>query len=496
MDELGHEVQEIKEDLAFERETLDESIRHDYSTSEDGIVPLERRRPLWHFACLWTTFAAGFSFLFLGFELHDGHGLGEVVGIAALGYGLYAAYAMFGAYLGSRTGQTHGLLTRSIFGLGGSWIVSLFVLIAPLGWVAFQANLMVQVWDGLYGWDHLMLLTLVFCGVMILNNLLGFTGISVFARYLVTPLILLWISYLVIKVLVSDNDALSGTPAGPGLPFWVAVSAVIGFAMWGNEPDVFRYGKPSFWWPLPAFLFAGFWFVLFTTGGWMMAQLAHSSDFGAQIRFITDYSLFGASALAWILVTISQFAINDGNYYESINAGQNLIGAWHRWRRVYTCLIVAALGVFAGWLVNFHFLNGWFKVAGFLAITVPCATVIMVVDHFLLPRLFGISRPLTKIPAWSEAGPINVPAVVALLAAVAFGVIGLADLPNGWIYSTPPDNWGPVPVEAWVLAGIVYIAGVAVARMVVPNVKRVLGFARFALDEEPSPAPVPTGSGA
>ena len=47
-------------------------------------------------------------------------------------------------------------------------------------------------------------------------------------------------------------------------------------------------------------------------------------------------------------------------------------------------------------LVNFHFLNGWFKVASFLAVTVPCATVIMAVDHFLLPRLFRISRPLTK----------------------------------------------------------------------------------------------------
>ena len=27
-----------------------------------------------------------------------------------LGYGIYVAYAMAGSYLGSRTGQTHGLL--------------------------------------------------------------------------------------------------------------------------------------------------------------------------------------------------------------------------------------------------------------------------------------------------------------------------------------------------------------------------------------------------
>ena len=83
------------------------------------------------------------------------------------------------------------------------------------------------------------------------------------------------------------------------------------------------------------------------------------------------YSLFGAFWLAWIIATISQFAINDGNYYESVNAGQNLIGGWKRWRRPFTCLIVAGGGVIAADLVNFHFLNGWFKVASFLAVERP-----------------------------------------------------------------------------------------------------------------------------
>jgi purine-cytosine permease-like protein len=482
--EVVHDIDELREDLGYEREMLDESIAHDYSTSSTGIVPLTRRRPIWHFAGLWTTFAAGFSFIFLGFELHDGHSLASVALITVIGFGLYAAYAMFGAYLGARTGQTHGLLTRSIFGVAGSWLVSAFVLVAPLGWVGFQAGLMVQIWDGLYGWGHVFTLTLVFGGVMILNNLFGFTGISVFARYLVTPLIILWVLYLVIKAFVIDSDKLGGTPPGPGLPFWVAVTAVIGFAMWGNEPDVFRFGKPSFWWPLPSFLFAGVWFVLFTMGGWMMAQLSKSADFGAQMKFITDYSLFGALWLAWILATISQFAINDGNFYESVNAGQNLIGGWRHWRRPYTALLVAGGGVIAAWLVNYHFLNGWFKVAGFLAITVPCSTVIMAVDHFVLPRLFRISRPLTQVPSWSQAGTCNVPAVVALLAAVVFGVIGLADLPSGWGYDSAPNSWGPVPPEAWVLSGVVYIAAVAVARVVVPSLRGVLGFPSYVRDEQ------------
>jgi purine-cytosine permease-like protein len=481
--EIAHDVDELREDLAFERATLDESVKHDYSTSDTGIVPLDRRRPMWHFMGLWTTFVAGFSYMFLGFELHDGgHSLAATVGITAFGYALYIAYAMVGSYLGARTGQTHALLTRSIFGLVGSWVVSAFILVAPLGWVAFQANLMITLWDGFYSWGHLFTLTLLFAGLMIFNNLLGFTGISVFARYLVTPLLILWGIYMVVKAGINAHGRLGGTPTGSGLPFWVAVTAVIGFAMWGNEPDFWRFGKPRFAWPLPTYLFAGGWFVLFVMAGWMMEQLAKSADEAAIFRFTVHYSLFGAFWLAWIIATISQFAINDGNYYESVNAGQNLIGGWRRWHRALTCLIVAGGGVIAADLVNFHFINGWFKVATFLAITVPCATVIMAVDHFLLPRLFRISRPLTRVPSWEETGLINVPAVVALLAAVFFGVTGTANWPHGWIYSAPQNSWGPVPIESWLIAGALYIGLVAVVRSM-GRVRDWLGFARTVPDD-------------
>ena len=489
--EVATDVEDFRADLEFERAELDASIRHDYSTSDTGIVPLDRRRPMWHFMGLWTTFVAGFSYMFLGFEIRDGgHSLASTIGITILGYGLYVAYAMVGSYLGSRTGQTHALLTRSVFGVGGSWIVSAFVLIAPLGRVAFQANLLVTLWDGFYGWGHVFTLTLLLAGVMILNNLLGFTGISVFARYLVTPILILWCIYLILKVLFTDGGKLGGTPTGSGLPFWVAVVAVIGFSMWGNEPDFWRYGKPRFMWPLPTYLFAAVWFVLFVMAGWMMADLSRSTDPSAIFRYTVHYSLFGAFGLAWIIATISQFAINDGNYYESVNAGQNLIGGWKLWRRPYTCLIVAVGGVIAADLVNFHFINGWFKVASFLAITVPSATVIMAVDHFLLPRLFSISRPLTHVPAWDEAGPINVPAVVALLAAVFFGVTGTASWPHGWIYSSAPNSWGPVPLEAWLIAGGLYLGLVALVRAVVSNVKKALAFSRQALAANVPPTAV------
>src|SRR6266496_6405472 len=240
--EIATDVDDFRADLEFERQELDSSIRHDYSTSGTGIVPLDRRRPMWHFLGLWTTFVAGFSYMVLGFEIHDGgYSLAATVGIAALGYGLYVAYALLGSYLGSRTGQTHALLTRSIFGSAGSVIVSLFVLIAPLGWVGFQAGLLANLWHGFYGWGHVELLTIVLAAVMIFNNLFGFTGISVFARYLVTPILIVWRIYLVLKGFITDSGDLGGTPGG-NMRSGVGAGGGMGFRRGGTGRNFGGYG--------------------------------------------------------------------------------------------------------------------------------------------------------------------------------------------------------------------------------------------------------------
>ena len=112
--EIVHDVADLKSDIEFEREELHGSIEHDYSTT---IVPLTHRRPMWHFMGLWTTFVAGFSYMALGIEIYGGgYSLLKTVGVTVLGYAIYTCYAVFGSFLGSRTGQTHSLLTRSIFG--------------------------------------------------------------------------------------------------------------------------------------------------------------------------------------------------------------------------------------------------------------------------------------------------------------------------------------------------------------------------------------------
>jgi purine-cytosine permease-like protein len=459
----------------FSRAELAKELNHDYSTSRTGVVPLDQRRSLYHFVALWTTLAAGFTYLFLGFQFHDaGYSLGRSVLAGALGGVAYLAYALPAAYLGSTTGQTHALLTRSVLGAAGSVLVSVLLIGVAAGWTAFAFNLLATMFDGLFGWGHVVAISVVLALLGVANNLFGFTGITAFARYLVAPLMIVWVGYLVVKGLADvPGDVLRSSPvATTELPLLTGIGVAIGSVMWGNEPDTWRYGRPRFWWPaVPYAVALAVGLVLFVAGGWLMAELSKAGqyDFGPAFRYTAEYSLFGALWLGAIVATVLQVAINDGNYYEMVNGGQNLIGHTRGWRHWHTCLVMAVVAAVFTWLFP-HVENGFFKIAGWSAVALPSTTVVMCVDQFVLPRL-GIRRPVEPIPGWRQAGPGNWPGIAAVLVAVLFGAWGLGLLPGQ--SSTP--NLGLVPVEAWLIAGLLYL-GLALAVARIPAGRQLLGY--------------------
>jgi purine-cytosine permease-like protein len=456
---------------------LERSVEHDYSTSSTGVVPLTERRSRYHFLSLWITLAAGFTYLFLGFQYHDaGYSLVKAVAAGAIGAVAYLVYALPAAYLGSTTGQTHALLTRSILGRVGSALVTVLLIGIAAGWTAFAFNLLATLYDGLFSWGHVVLISVILAIVGITNNLFGFTGIAAFARYLVAPLMILWVLYLVIKGLVQiPSTALAGGGGDETLPFLSGIGVAIGSVMWGNEPDTWRYGKPKLFWPaVPMIVAFAVGLVLFVAGGWMMAQLSGAGqfDFGPAFRYTVQYSLFGVLALGAVVATVLQVAINDGNYYEMINAGQNAVGGIAGWRRWYTCAIMAVVAALFTW--GFPSVeNGFFIVASWSSIALPCVTVVMCVDRFLLPRLIPARRPMGTVPSWRASGVANVPGIVAVLVAVAFGAWGLGLFPG---QDSAPSAGLPA-VEAWVLAGLLYVAlGWLVGRS--PSSPLLLGFGR------------------
>jgi hypothetical protein len=306
---------------------------------------------------------------------------------------------------------------------------------------------------------------------------------------------ILWMLYLVIKGFADiPSEALSASPPvgelGP-LSFLSGIGLAIGAVMWGNEPDTWRFGQPRFFWPLVPYAVAlGIGLVLFVIGGWMMAEISGAGpfDFGPAFKATVEYSLFGALVLGAVVATVMQIAINDGNYYEMTNAGQNIVGHVRDWKRWYTCLVTAAIAAVVTWWFP-HIENGFFKVAGWTAIALPSATVVMCVDQFLLPRWFGLDRSVAPIPQWRAAAAGNWPGIVAVLVAVLFGAWGLALFPG----QTTTPSLGLVPVEAWLLAAALYLLLVAAVRPM-PNAKALLGFAHhLRYDAEAVPEPRATG---
>lgn len=462
-------------------------VKHDYSSSHDGIVPLSVRRGTWtHHVPLWVTLYAGFSYMALGSELYAyGYGLGELLKVVLVSTICYLAYATPAAYLGAWRGQTHALLSRSIFGLVGSWLVSALVLVTPLAWVGFQSSTLASIWSGLYGWSGVTTIGIVIAVLGITNNVFGFTGITAFARWVAAPLTVLWVAWMVIKGLTATSSGVlhSHAHVAAATPFVVGIIIAIGFATYGNEPDLFRYAKPR--WrsvvpPLAVGLFVGQ--ILFPVAGWILAARVHSGDFGKSVAGAVSFSLFGVTILAFLLATATQIAVNDANYYESLNAGQNLLGGWSRWRRIYTCLIIAAGGGFMAWWVP-QSLNNFYRAVTFLAVTVPTATVIMYTDQLILPRLLKIVRRLDRVPSWNQAAFANWPAIVALVVAILFGSYGSGILPGQ--SGSPKSGWGIVPVEAWLLGGALYLAAAAVVARS-PACDRILGFPKGADSPEPT----------
>jgi hypothetical protein len=311
----------------------------------------------------------------------------------------------------------------------------------------------------------------------ITNNLFGFTGIAAFARYVVAPVMIIWMLYLVIKGMTSiPSEVLGASPVGSTqTPFVAGIGVAIGSVMWGNEPDTWRYGQPRFTWPVvPLVIAVAVGLVLFVAGGWMMAELSGAGpfDFGPAFRYTVEYSLFGWLWLGALVATALVIAINDGNYYEMINAGQNLVGQARNWRRWFTCLIMAGLAaIFTWWFPDLE--DGFFIVTGWSSIALPCVTVVMCVDRFLLPRLVNLERPVSPVPSWQESGVGNWPGIVAVLVALLFGGWGLGLLPG---QEVPPDV-GLVAVEAWLLAGVIY-AGLATVVVRIPSATSILGFRR------------------
>ena len=475
---------------AAEHELAELTTGQDYTTD---VVPLSKRNSLLTMTLLWVSLQGSVSIMYAGYLARtQGLSLADVIWAGVIAVVALYLYGWGASNLGAFTGQTHTLLTRSVFGRAGSGLVSVLLMIMGMGWYGFQALFLALILQGLFGWKDITAVATAFGVVMVFNNLFGFRGVSGYARYIAAPILLLWGIYAVIKGLATvPGHALFGTAHVPvTTSIMLLVALLVGSGMWGNEPDIYRYSQPRRWFSTPALLIGyvvGM--TVFPIAGYLMAELSKTTDFGPIFKYFVGFSLFGFTALATVVFFINQFALNDGNLYEAINALQNVLGTWRSWRRLYSVLALGIIGAVVAWFMaaQSSLQTNFFIVANISAIFVPCATMIMVMDVFIVPRLFGLRRPVEQVTMWHDAAPVNWVGVIALVLGLVLGAITGGLIPGTSGFGN--TNIGFPALQAWVLSCACYLVGVAIVQHS-PQRATLLGLPRHALEEEAAPARV------
>jgi purine-cytosine permease-like protein len=459
----------------------------DYTTS---LVPQSKRRSNGKMFLTFVSLQATFPTLFIGYVARSqGLSLAQLALAMGIGAATMIAYCFGSANLGAATGQTHTLLTRTIFGRWGSQLVSLLMVVVGVGFYAFQARFLMEQLGGLLTINSPTLWAFVIALLMMVNTLFGFKGVSNFASYVAAPIALTWGAWALIKILVTGHghNLLAAPTAAPTATVLVVTGLLVGANTWGNEPDLFRYSKNEKPWNLPTLV--GGYVVgafLFPITGYLYGVLSNTTDFGKSIHYFSSVSLFGLTGLAVVFFAVNAFAGNDGNLYISVNAVQNLIGSVKGWRRPYTVLLCGGAGAILTTVMG-HLEKSFFIVAGISAITIPTASTVMVMDRFVVPRLFGLSRPTDKVTPWSKVGQANFAGIGALLVATAVGSYtgGLIPGLDGFGSTTI----GYPALQAWALASVLYLAAVAFCSRQA-NSRILLGYPI----EDPAEATTPTAA--
>jgi purine-cytosine permease-like protein len=457
----------------------EQSVVADYTES---VVPASARRSNFRMLLTFGSMQLVFGAVLVGYTARfEGFSLGRLIVAMAIAATTMTVYCIGSANVGAVVGQTDAVTTRGIFGTIGSALVSLLLVIDGMGFYLFTVLFVISLGEALIGTlPAVSLITAILAFVMIFNNYFGFTGLQLFAQYIAVPVVALWAVYATIKVLTSTSGHALATVPHPATPtsFFVVVGAMVGLSTWGNEPDVFRYAKAgrASWWNVPAIAIPYFiGAFLFPIMGYMIAVLSNQPDFSASIKYFASFTLFGLAGLMLVVLLVNQWAVQDGNLYIAINGAQNLLSRIPRWRRQYT---VIGLGLAAAGLT--YILPSLTKtfniVTGIGAITVPVASTIMAMDVFVVPRLFGLRRPLYRVATWSELALANWPAIVALVCGTAVGAFtgGLVPGTSGFGHT----YIGFPALQAWVTGAVVYLAGVAVVARGA-KAKDVLGYSRI-----------------
>ena len=400
---------------------------------------------------LWLTMVTQFPSVLIGFTwFKEGFTLTQVVIGTLISCVLLMAYSVPAAFLGAVSGQTYAVLSRTVFGSWGSRIISTNLIWIFVGWYTVLALCLADELADLIP----IKLTLaasaaILSFVMAFNNFFGFSGVANFARFVAAPLLLVWVGISIVKAMPPNVGELM--MVAPTAGNWHALCSisgfVVGFSVWGNEPDYWRYAKPKLShsvWPLLASLLIGC--VLFPIAGWFFAHQSGITEGAAATAYLTKYSMGGFTLLAVLIISAAYFAANDSNMYGAINALENMAKMPQR----VTVFILAAIGaVLAYWLAGSGATKALEGICSLNSVILPLPTVVMCCEWYYQTRVLKEVPFFTNIPDFASLPGMRWPAFWAAVLGMTVGIGSSGIIPG-------VESFGIPSIQSWILAIIVF----------------------------------------
>lgn len=422
----------------------------------DQAVPLSERRGPLTMGLLWITMVTIFPSVLIGFQWYkEGLTLLQVIGCCVLSCLILLSYSIPATQLGARTGLGYAKLSRAVFGVMGSRLIAFNLIWLFTLAYGLTALLMGETLASLFKIAlPLSAITAITAAFMAFNNFFGFKGVANFARFIAAPALIAWVGYTFVKALTHcPTEVLTQTPH---VPFSIALtsvsSMVIGMAVWGNELDYWKFGRPRVKdsaIALTGSLAMGM--LIFPITGWMVAKITGVTEYSAVTALMNQYSFGGIALLPAIVLGASYFACNDSALFGSLQAAETFKKMSHqKW-----AVILAILGAVTGaWLSMGGTAKSIEAFCSLNCIIMPTPTVIMMTEWFLQSRIFKDYDSMTSfgLSARSTAPLFKMSACIALICGFAVGV-----LTSGLIPAFEFFHVGICSLQAWIAALVVYV---------------------------------------
>jgi cytosine permease len=303
--------------------------------------------------------------------------------VASLALG---AISILTGMLGARTRLSSGLTARFTFGTIGAYVLQVLLFLALWGWFGVQLGFMVSgfgdgglilvLGTGLPAW-----VWTVIGGVLItVTAMVGYKAIEKLSVFAMPLIVIILIVTIIREYAGGQSFAQAAATTGPNaMPFGVAVSVLIGSYIIGAAvtPDVTRYAKTrgAAGWGLLFGMTGGF-IVVLTLGAIMIKGAGGEFDFS---KIMLRGGSWVWAILAVITIVLASWTTNDVNLYSgalSINA------MFPKLNKLVITAVSGAVGTLLA-IIGINTAAGFQTFLGIVAILIPTAVAVMIVDYYL-----------------------------------------------------------------------------------------------------------------